>query len=294
MNHWRSVFVIGFLSCCTFGQEQTSGIATAKAAKPPTTNSFVVEVVGHGKPMVLIPGLTCGGDVWKTTVEHFKDHYECHVFTLAGFAGQPPIGTPMLETVRKDMAGYIQSRKLTHPIVIGHSLGGFLAFWLGAKEPDLVGPIISVDGGTFLAAMFDPKATGEMMRGMMEGQTSEQFAEQNRSFLSTMITDPKNVNLIAPTCAKSDPKAVGQYVYELMTTDLRKDVAAIKTPVLLIGSGSMVTSPEMRKTVQERYEAQVAGIPNHKVLLDEKAKHFIMFDDPAFLFTTIDDFLKGK
>lgn len=56
----------------------------------------------------------------------------------------------------------------------------------------------------------------------------------------------------------------------------------------------MITSPEMKKTVQERYEAQVASIPNHKVLLAEKARHFIMFDDPAFLFSTIDDFLKGK
>ena len=38
--------------------------------------------------MILIPGLTCGGDVWKSTVEHFKDRYECHVLTLAGFAGE--------------------------------------------------------------------------------------------------------------------------------------------------------------------------------------------------------------
>ena len=36
--------------------------------------------------MILIPRLTCGGDVWKTTVEHYKDKYECHVMTLAGAA----------------------------------------------------------------------------------------------------------------------------------------------------------------------------------------------------------------
>jgi len=270
----------------------------SSAAKP---KSFAVQVVGHGKPMILIPGLTCGGDVWKTTVDRFKDRYECHVLTLAGFAGQPPIAAPMLETIRKDIAGYIREKKLTHPIIVGHSLGGFLAFWLAATEPSLVGPVISVDGGTFFSALMDPNATVESakagaqsMREMTEGQTAEQSAANNRMFLAGMITDPTNVDLIAPICAKSDPKATGDAIYELMTTDLRKDVARIKSPVLLIGSGAFATSPEMKKTMTDRYEEQVAKAPNHKVVMAEKAKHFIMLDDPKFLFSTMEDFLRSS
>ena len=76
-----------------------------------------------------------------------------------------------------------------------------------------------------------------------------------------------------------------------MTTDLRDDVARIQTPVLLIGSGAFATSPEMKKKVQASYEAQVAKVPNHKVLLAEKARHFIMLDDPSFMFSAIDQFL---
>jgi pimeloyl-ACP methyl ester carboxylesterase len=135
------------------------------------------------------------------------------------------------------------------------------------------------------------KANAETMRKIMEGQTVEQFAANNKMFLTGMITDPKNVDLIAPTCAKSDPKAVALAMYELMTTDLRDEVAPIRTPVLLIGAASFATSPEMKKNVQARYEAQVAKVPNHKVLLAEKARHFIMLDDPSFLFSAIDDFL---
>jgi RNA polymerase sigma factor (sigma-70 family) len=274
---------------------------TADSAKP---RSFSVEVVGHGRPMILIPGLTCGGDVWNTTVEHFKDRYECHVLTLAGFAGRPAIAEPMLETIRNDIAAYIREKKLTRPIIDGHSLGGFLSFWIGATEPELVGPLVSVDGGTFFSALMDPNATpqtakaaAEAMRKMMLGQNAEQFAANNKMFLAGMITDPKNVDLIAPTCAKSDPKAVALAMYELMTTDLRDDVARVKTPVLLIGSGAFVTSAEMKTNVQARYEAQVVKAPNHKVLIAERARHFIMFDDPAFLFSAMEGFLgtaKGK
>jgi len=264
-----------------------------KAAK-----SFAVKIVGHGKPMLLIPGLTCGGDVWDGTVKHFKDRYECHVLTLAGFAGQPAIEAPMLETVRSDIGAYIQQKKLNHPVIVGHSLGAFLAFWIAASEPGRVGPVVAVDGGTFFPALMDPNATAESakagaetMRQIIGSQAAEEFAAQNKLFLGNMITDPKNLELIAPTCAKSDPKATGQAMYELMTTDLREEASKIKTPVLLIGSGAGTISPELKRTMEGRYEAQVAKVPNHKVVMAEKARHFVMLDDPGFLFATMDEFL---
>jgi pimeloyl-ACP methyl ester carboxylesterase len=283
------------LTLATFAHAGTALAQTADSARP---RSFSVQVVGQGNPMLLIPGLSCGGDVWKTTVEHFKSRYECHVLTLAGFAGQPAVPAPMLETIRNDITAYIRQKKLSHPVIVGHSLGGFLSFWLGATEPELVGPLVSVDGGTFFSALMDPNATAQTAKAaaeqtlkMMEGQTAEQFGANNKMFLAGMITDPANVDLIALTCAKSDPKAVALAMYELMTTDLRDGVARIKTPVLLIGSGAFAASPEMKRTVRARYEEQVAKVPNHKVLVADKARHFIMFDDPAFLLSAMDDFL---
>src|SRR5205823_3179718 len=96
---------------------------TPPAQNPNASNAkpFFVQVTGKGKPMLLIPGLTCGGGVWKTTVEHFQDRYECHVLTLAGFAGEPAIGAPMLETVRKAVAAYLREKKLNHAVIVGHS-----------------------------------------------------------------------------------------------------------------------------------------------------------------------------
>jgi pimeloyl-ACP methyl ester carboxylesterase len=278
--------------------EKESGAATNSAGE---TKSFVVKVTGQGKPMLLIPGLTCGGDVWNGTVDHFKDRYECHVLTLAGFAGQPAIAPPMMETIRKDIAAYIRARKLDHPVLIGHSLGGFLVFWVGSSEPDLVGPIVAVDGLPFYGEIFNPGATAETskpmaesMRQAMAGQSQEEFAEQNRRFIGNMITDSKNLELIAPTCAKSDPKAVGNAMYDLMTTDLRPDIAKIKTPVLLIGAGGNFPTAESLTRGKATYESQVAKIPNHRVVFAEKSKHFIMLDAPDFLFSAVDDFLANR
>src|SRR5262249_8129890 len=78
---------------------QTEKAQQEKKAQP----SFSIKVPGHGAPMILIPGMASSGDTWKSTVAHFQNHYTCHVLTLAGFAGEPPIPGPLLATVREEL-----------------------------------------------------------------------------------------------------------------------------------------------------------------------------------------------
>ena len=54
----------------------------------PAPYSFGVKITGHGKPMVLVPGLKGAAETFDDVVAHYKDHYTCYVITLAGFAGQ--------------------------------------------------------------------------------------------------------------------------------------------------------------------------------------------------------------
>ena len=72
---------------------------TGLAAQQP----FQVKVSGHGQPMILIPGLSSSGETWDTTVDHYKDRFECHVLTVAGFAGVPrvPATSATLVTMRR-------------------------------------------------------------------------------------------------------------------------------------------------------------------------------------------------
>jgi len=259
---------------------------------------FEVEIAGEGRSMILIPGLSNGGEVWNATVEHFQSQFECHTLTLAGFAGLPSIGPPFLETVRTGLAQYIRERGLKKPVVVGHSLGGFLALWLASEEPDLVGPVISVDGVPYLPALLDPSATvesakiqAENIQKYLASVTKEQFQIQNKMSLSMMITDPSIVDSIAVESGKSDPAAVAQATYEVMTTDLRPCVSSIRTPVLLIGSGAFAKTAEMKEHISTAYRRQIHS--NHHFVLAENARHFIMLDDPQFFFNVVEEFLKA-
>ena len=272
-------------------------VAAKPEAKPPA--AFAVQVTGTGRPMILIPGLSCGGNVWDGTMAHFKDRYQCHVLTLAGFAGQPPIGEPFLETVRDGVIKYIRDQKLERPVIVGHSLGGVLAFWLGATAPDQVGPIIAVDGVPFFPGLRDPNATSESSRSYATNlrdsylkKTPEEFATSNRGFLAAMITSPEDLEKVVAVSSRSDLKTVAQAFYEIMSTDLRPMVKTIQSPVLLLGSTAFATDPDQRKAAEEKYRLQVMTIPRHKVVFAPKARHFIQLDEPQFFFQQVETFLK--
>ncbi len=75
-------------------------------------SEFEVTVTGKGKPLFLIPGATCSGEVWQETVKRYAKDYECHVFTLAGYAGVTPLDTtPILPTIQQAIKNYILTHK---------------------------------------------------------------------------------------------------------------------------------------------------------------------------------------
>ena len=148
----KRILLVTFLSICVLNLQAQQ------------TKAFAVTVVGKGRPILLIPGYSCSGDLWKETVDHLKARYECHILTLAGFAGVPAIDTPILKTVRDAIITYVQQKKLHKPLLIGHSLGSFMSLWVSSAAPDLFGKLICVDGMPFLSALSDPLANAEIGR----------------------------------------------------------------------------------------------------------------------------------
>jgi N-formylmaleamate deformylase len=268
----------------------------AADSKPP----FKVEVTGSGPPIILIPGLTSAGAVWEPVVAHLKGRYECHVLTLAGFAGQPPIEGPFLDTMRDGIAAYIKDKKLNKPVLVGHSLGGYLVFAVGSAHPELVGPLVAVDGLPCAPAVIKPDLTAEeLKRGEGIGKfitaaKREDFLKQQKDMFGMWVTDPKKLELLTKWSEASDQATVGRAMGELWSRDLRPEGAKIKAPVLLVGAAPDAWPGVTGEEMQKRYKSQVAKVPDATVVFAAKAKHFIMFDEPDWLNKQIDEFLKAK
>lgn len=263
-------------------------------------DAFQVKVTGHGQPMILIPGLSSSGEVWDTTVARYQDRYECHVFTIAGFAGVPRVPAPMLDHVTDALAAYIRDKKLVQPIIVGHSLGGYWAMAIGSKYPDLVGKLVIVDAYPFTAGMMDAsvtpeqaKASAAQMRQYMGSQSQDMYERYVKSGMATrpMVTKDADLERIIGWGLASDRTAVSDAMGELFAADLRDSIANIKSPTLVLATWIGYKDYTDRATIDASVKRQYAKLAGVEIRITDTARHFIMWDDPDWMFAQLDSFL---
>lgn len=278
-----------------------SGFASASqpASESASATSFTVEVSGKGKPIIFIPGLASSGEVWKKTVAQFSNRYECHVITLAGFADVAPITTPLLATVQKELVEYIDAKHMDRPIIVGHSLGGFLALRIAADTPTKVGRLVIVDSLPALGAVQMPDITPEQLKSMaarmrdtMKSQDAATFAEGQRRSIASMVTKPEDVERVLGWGRKSDGATVVNAMHDLIATDLRADIARIKSPTLVLGTWIAYKDYTTRAAVEDTFKTQYRKLEGVTIEVADTARHFIMYDDPQWLLEHMEKFLK--
>ncbi len=270
-----------------------------------TSNSPIkITVKGEGKPMILLPGLNSDISVWEETVAHYQNEYECHLVQLAGFAGADPIDfdSVFLGKVKEALVGYIKDKNLVKPVFIGHSLGGFMTMMIGVEHPDLIGRMVIVDAAPFFSGLMFPGATVEsaktmaaQMRSQMASQSREQFEATLPQYLAPLVNGEEKLKVLVDWGLKSDPKTSGQAMYELYTTDLREALSKINSPALvLVAWIGYKNYGATRENTLAKFKEQYAKMPNHQIKITDEGKHFIMWDDPAFFFSSIDKFLNAN
>jgi pimeloyl-ACP methyl ester carboxylesterase len=259
-----------------------------------------VKVVGRGQPMILIPGLSSSGEVWNSTVARYRDRFECHVLTVAGFAGVPRVPPPMLDRVRDAIAAYVKEKKLAQPVIVGHSLGGYLALAVSSNYPGLAGKLVIVDAYPFFAGIADPNVTAEQakanaaqIRRYMGQQSQEMYERFTKSGLSTrpMVTKDSDLEPLIAWGLASDRTAVTDALCELFTADLRDDLAKIKSPTLVLGTWVGYKEYTDRQRTEANLRRQYAKLAGVEIRITDTARHFVMWDDPDWMFAQMDPFL---
>lgn len=266
--------------------------------------SFTADVEGQGKPVILIPGLGCSAEVWSGVVSHLNaEGFQTHALTLAGFGGTAPLHSDhYLQTVRDDLAGYVKQNQLDRPVIIGHSLGGFLALWFAASYPSLPGKIVSVDGLPYLAAVMNPAITPEGAQNMAAGfrksiasAPQQQYEADERQTLASMLTSPANIERELKVVLTSDRSTLAEAMAEMMTIDLRNDISKIHVPVLVLGS--WVAYKDYGATHDSSlmlYSKQFEKLRGVRIVMNDTSKHFIQLDAPEWFCAQVDGFIKSS
>lgn len=253
----------------------------AQSAPLPTEPAYSVHVVGHGSPIYFLPGLGCSGDVWSDTVEALSATHECHVFTLAGFAGQPAVKGEFFPTVEAALSTYLKAHAASHPALVGHSLGGLLALHLAAENPGVVSRLVIIDSLPFFAGTM-PGATPDGarqyalgLRTAIEQQPHETFLANTRKGLPSLVTTEAAQVLVFGWMEKSDQTTIAQAMSAVLAMDARSDVARVSCRLLLIEAGAGPGA-----VPSELYTQQYSGAKALSRVRIADAKHFVMLDQP--------------
>lgn len=245
--------------------------------------AFKVDVKGKGAPVLLFPGFGCTGEVWNETVAELSKNYECHIFTFAGFGNVPPIEGPWLSTIKNQVVSYVKTKKLKKATLMGHSLGGTLSLWLAVEETNLFKKVILVDALPASAALMIPNYKGEVIpydnpqSKMMLGMDQKAFNAMNSQATSYLCLNKEKQKTINEWMSVADRKT---YVYgyiDMLNLDLRKEIAKIKIPVVILAA----TNPDLA-TVQNTYKAQYENLPSVKIYYAANSAHFVMYDQPEW------------
>ena len=286
------------------------GVAIASAvasdqchARETNFEGIRIEVVGKGKPVFMIPGLNSSSEVWTETCAALQPQVQCHIVNLPGFAGVPAVETDSYVSGMRDrLLRYADQNKLKHASVIGHSLGGELALMMAIKEPKRFEQIVVVDALPFFGGVRNPKATSddvkpmaEQMRAGMLASDDATYKAQARMYLAGMSNQKERMDTLAKWGDTSDRKTTAQAMYELTVTDLRPELAQVKTPTLVLGAwASYAQYGATKDSVRATFDTQYATLDGVKIELSEGGYHFLMWDDAAWLQGQVRQFLALK
>lgn len=278
----------------------TSLLAAAPALAGVATQFGVLslELSGAGEPLVLIPGLACGAWALEEIARRLSPRFSIHALTLPGFDGRTPIETPMIPRICADIAAYVAALK--RPLLVGHSLGAFIALKTAAARPELFGGIITLDGYPVFPALAgataeERAATAQRLAAQFSVGAGDpvRFRERLRGFLAARMNDSRQAERFAERAAHSDPAATAAYVVEMLSADLRPELARLDAPLLALAATDSYLAGRSEDEISAFYANLLAKAPKASVLLLREARHFIAVDRPDVVAAAIESFAAG-
>jgi pimeloyl-ACP methyl ester carboxylesterase len=257
-------------------------------AQPPKLH---IETKGKGvKQVLLLPGFSCSGKVWDSTVSVLSKEYTCHVVTFPGFAGEPAQAAPSLHNWVAGLAQYLEQKNLKNVAVLGHSIGGIMALQLAAAEPKRISQVVVVDALPCLAALQNPafKASPSVDHSLLAKQfagISDSAWRSRQEATSPMFTsNPEKQKLLVNWSVASDRSTMGTVYSQFANTDYRDSLSQITCPVLVLLEPSF-------KGYEVAIQAQYSKLPRKTLAFANIGMHFIMWDDPQWYFGQLNAFL---
>lgn len=97
---------------------------------------------GSGIPVVFLHGFCESGRIWSEFARPFESDFKIYLPDLPGFGKSPLPDFISIDNVADEIAFWLIENKIQNSIIVGHSLGGYVALSLADRHPKLADKIV--------------------------------------------------------------------------------------------------------------------------------------------------------
>lgn len=241
---------------------------------------------GTGDPLLLIHGLGSSSRDWVEQISHFAAHYRVLRFDLRGHGrSERGAGPYSVAQFARDAAVLLRKLDVGPAHVVGLSLGGMVAFELGADAPQLVRSLVIANSvaDTRLHSWGDvwfyvSRRLAVQLLGMRR---------VGRLLARKLFVKPSQEQLrrkFAERWARNDRQAYLRSVDAITRWSAADRLDRIPAPTLLVASEEDYTPVATKNRVAAR-------MPNAGLAVVQDARHALPVEKPEVFNGLVDDFL---
>lgn len=242
------------------------------------------ETYGEGKPLVLISGLGYSLWQWHKMVPFLAEHFQVIAFDNRGVGqSDKPAGPYTAQMLAADTVGLLDALGIEKAIIMGHSMGGFVAQALALDFPQRVDKLILC--ATNFGGPHHVPVTPEAMKVLTDASSDAVTRFRNGLVVST-----------APGWAEANPQMIREWI-EWRTANpiepasyqaqlaiglgLLPEAAAFENNLPRLNIPTLILFGEHDKVVPPDNAALLASkISNSKVVILPNAGHFFPLEVP--------------
>ena len=208
---------------------------------------------GSGPPLVFLHGFCDSHGLWKEFIPAFVSSFRVLAPDLPGFGSSEMLPTPFsLDDVGDAIASWIESNSLVKPVVIGHSLGGYIALSLLERHARLLSGV-----GLFHSTPYgDSNERKEVRKKVIEFVRKNGVEPFVETFVPGLFLDKSNPAIPAAkkrALATSADALIGYSVAMANRPDRSETFVDSQIPCLLIAGteDALIPIKSLRKSIKK-------------------------------------------
>jgi pimeloyl-ACP methyl ester carboxylesterase len=248
------------------------------------------QLIGTGKPVVLIHGFGEDSSIWQQQLEFLESRWQLIVPDLPGTGHTAPESELTMESMAAGIRDILDKEKIDSCILLGHSMGGYISLAFAELYPDRINGL----GLLHSSAFADSEAKKETRRKSiafikkqgslpyMEASTPNLFAEENRLPMTGLIQN------LVDRHAYMKPDSLAAFLEAMMARPDRTHILKkAKFPVLfIVGKGDQAVP--FTDSMQQVYLPDLSYI-----YILEKSGHMGMLEETGSFNQALVEFISS-